>query len=235
MSHAAVQPNEGKALEIEVRGQRWARLPVRTHVITDTDDLDTVIKTYAAPMLRAGDLLFMSERMVAITQGRAYPIDSIKPSRLATFLVRFVTKTPAGIGLGSGWTMELAMREVGRARILLAAAVAALTKPFGIRGMFYRVAGRRAAAIDGPCDNTLPPFNRYATLGPSKPNEVARRLRDAFGHEIVIIDANDLGVEVLGRTSGASKDWARAVFRDNPLGQSSQQTPLCIVRRADAS
>jgi F420-0:gamma-glutamyl ligase-like protein len=232
VSQAALEPNEGKSLSIEVDAQRWARVPVRTHVITGDDDLNEVIARYAAPHLREGDLLFMSERMVAITQGRAYPIDGITPSRLANFLVRFVTKTPAGIGLGSGWTMELAIREVGAWRILLAAAVAAVTKPFGVRGMFYRVAGRRAAAIDGPCDNTLPPYNRYATLGPSKPNEVARALRSRFGVPIVIIDANDLGVEVLGRTPGVSKDWARAVFRDNPLGQSSQQTPLCIVRRA---
>ena len=232
MSESPLQPNAGKSLTIEVDGASWARHPIQTHTITDADELVEVIKTYAEPHLQPGDLLFMSERMVAITQGRAYPIESITPSKLASFLVRFVTKTPAGIGLGSGWTMELAIREVGAWRILLASAVAALTKPFGVRGMFYRVAGRRAAAIDGPTDNTLPPYNRYATLGPSKPDAVARSLRERLGHDVVIIDANDLGVDVLGRTSGVSKAFAKAVFRDNPLGQSSQRTPLCIVRRA---
>lgn len=232
MTDASLKPNEGKTLAIVVEGGSWARLPIRTHVITGEDVLDDVIETYAGPHLQPGDFLFMSERMVAITQGRAYPIDGIVPSKLATFLVRFVTKTPAGIGLGSGWTMELALREVGRSRILAAATVAAITKPFGMRGMFYRVAGRKVAAIDGPCDNTLPPYNRYATLGPSKPNDVARALRQRFNTEVVIIDANDLGVVILGRTSGVGKDFARSVFRDNPLGQSAQQTPLCIVRRA---
>lgn len=227
-----LRANEGKSVEIEVDGERWLRLPIKTHTVTTSDDLGAVVERYAAAHLAAGDLLFMSERMVAITQGRAYPIEQIKASRLAKFLVRFVVKTPYGIGLGSEWTMELAIREVGRARILLAALVSALTKPFGIRGMFYRVAGRKVAAIDGPTEHTLPPYNRYATLAPERPDDVARDLRARFGCGVVIIDANDLGVEVLGRSDdGIDIGFARAVFRDNPLGQSSQSTPLCIVRR----
>ena len=40
--------------------------------------------------------------------------------------------------------------EVGAPRILLAAAASAVTKPFGVHGVFYRVAGPQAKAIDGP-------------------------------------------------------------------------------------
>jgi F420-0:gamma-glutamyl ligase-like protein len=227
-----LEPNEGKALTIDIGGETWARYPIKTRLVLPEDDLFSVIEEHAAPHLQPGDILIMSERMVAVTQGRAYPIKEIEPSRLAHFLVRFVHKSPYGIGLGSGWTMELALREVGRPRILAAAAAAAITKPFGLRGVFYRVAGRDAAAIDGPTDNTLPPFNEYATLGPKDAPAVARRLKQRFGCEVVIIDANDLGVAVLGHTDGVTERFAEQVFRDNPLGQSSQQTPLCVVRRA---
>ncbi|HEX9713509.1 MAG TPA: coenzyme F420-0:L-glutamate ligase [Actinomycetota bacterium] len=228
---SGLAPNEGKSLAIEVNGRVWDRLPIRTHLITADDDLTAVVRDATTPHRQPGDIIFLSERMVAVTQGRAYPIDEIQPSRLARFLVRFVYKSPYGIGLGSPWTMELALREVGRPRILAAAAAAAATKPFGVRGVFYKVAGRAAAAIDGPTENTIPPYNRCATLGPSKPNLVARALRDALGHEIVIIDANDLGVDVLGASSRAvGGRWAEQVFRDNPLGQSGQQTPVCLVR-----
>ncbi|MBI4434837.1 F420-0--gamma-glutamyl ligase [Candidatus Uhrbacteria bacterium] len=213
---------------------RFARFPIRTHVVAQRDDLVDLVRRYAVPYLRPSDLLAISERIVAITQGRAFPIREITPSWWATFLVRFVTKSPYGIGLGSPWTMELAIREAGLPRILFAATVAAITKPFGIRGMFYRVVGKHINAIDGPCDYTIPLASgeRYAKLGPKDPNIVAERLAREIGVGTAIIDANDLGVEVLGVSEGVDREFVRAVFRDNPLGQSDEQTPLAIVRGA---
>ena len=228
-------PNAGKKLTILTAGGTYARLPVKTHVITDKDDIVDVAKRYAEPHLKEGDLLFISERIVAISQGRAYPIKDIHPSRLARLLVRFVHKSPYGIGLGSPWTMELAIREAGALRILFAAAAAALTKPLGMRGVFYNVVGNNINAIDGPCSYTLPPYNSYAKLGPAEPDNVARRLKTELGFEVVIIDANDLGVAILGKsTPDIPDDFCKEVFRDNPLGQSAEQTPLCIVREVSA-
>lgn len=234
MEHQSAQPNPTKQLTITVDKNVWQRIPVRTHVITKEDSIADVVNTYVAHLLKPDDVLFISERVVAITQGRSYRIVDIVPSRLATFLVRFVHKSPYGIGLGSPWTMELAIQEVGAWRILLAAAAAAVTKPFGIRGVFYRVTGRAAAAIDGPCSYTLPPYNECATLGPKDPHGVAKTLSEQLGVEVVIIDANDLGRDILGRSSKKIDiAWAEQVFRDNPLGQSSEQTPLCIVRKSE--
>ncbi len=223
--------NPGKTLLRTVGGMTYARWPIRTRVITAEDNLYDLVKQYAAPFLKPRDLLAISERIVAITQGRAFPVESIRPSKLATFLSRFVHKTPAGIGVGSPWTMELALREVGVGRILLAVAVAALTKPIGIRGMFYRVAGSKVRTIDGPCDYTLPPYNAYAVLGPRDPDRVARSIKRRFKCDTIIIDANDLGVNILGASRPSLKDKGVAeLFADNPLGQSREQTPFGIVR-----
>jgi hypothetical protein len=52
-----------------------------------------------------------------------------------------VTRPGYGIGLGTPQTMQLAIDEVGAPRILFAAAASAVTKPFGIHGVFYRLAG----------------------------------------------------------------------------------------------
>ena len=227
-----MEPNSGKKLEILVDGSSWQRLPVRTHIITKDDSIADVVKKYAGPHLQSGDMLFISERIVAISQGRAYPIKDIYPSWLAKLLVKFVHKSPYGIGLGSPWTMELAIREAGAARMLLGAAAAVITKPFGMKGVFYRVVGHDVNAIDGPCDYTLPPYNDYAKLGPAKPMKVAKELSAAIGHGVVIIDANDLGANVLGKSNPDITDnFCKAVFKDNPLGQSKEQTPLCIVRK----
>lgn len=227
-----INPNEGKNLEILVGNQKWSRLPIKTHVITDKDDILEVVEKYTSPYLEENDLVFISERIVAISQGRAFPIKDIKPSWWAKKLSKFIYKSPYGIGLGSPWTMELAILEAGLLRILFAAALSAITKPFGIRGVFYKAVGKDINAIDGPCDYTLPPYNKYAKLGPEKPNKVAKNIEKKIGHKIVIIDANDLGVNVLGRSSNEIEDeFCQEVFRDNPLGQSSEQTPICIVRK----
>jgi len=129
--------------------------------------------------------------------------------------------------------MELAIREAGLLRVTAAAAVAGVARLFGARGVFYRVCGCNVAAIDGPCDYTLPPYNRYAILGPSEPDEVAESVSRATGAPVAIIDANDLGVTVLGISSGCPEcAFLAEVLADNPLGQSCEQTPIGIVRPA---
>jgi len=224
--------NPGKQINIAIGDQKFARLPIKTHVITKDDDILAAVEKYAKPVVNPNDLLFISERVVAISQGRAFPIKDIKPSILAKFLVKFVHKSPYGIGLGSPWTMELAIREAGVWRILLAVIISALTKPLGVRGLFYKVVGKNINAIDGPCSYTLPPYNEYAKLGPDKPNLVANQIREKIGCEVVIIDANDLGVAILGKSdSKIDDDFCKKVFADNPLGQSLEQTPFCLVRK----
>jgi F420-0:gamma-glutamyl ligase-like protein len=227
-------PNLGKQLVIEVENKKYARYPIKTHIISDKDDIIDVCVKYASPHLKENDLLFISEKIVAISQGRAFHIKDIKPSFLAKILVKFVHKSPYGIGLGSPWTMELAIRETGALRILIAAFASAITKPFGIKGVFYKVVGNNINAIDGPCDYTLPPYNQYAKLGPKDPDGVALKIKQRIHNDVVIIDANDLGVNVLGKSNESITDeFCEKVFKDNPLGQASEQTPLCIVRIAD--
>ncbi|HLD31926.1 MAG TPA: coenzyme F420-0:L-glutamate ligase [Patescibacteria group bacterium] len=223
--------NPGKELSIIVADQTYERWPIKTHVVTENDDIVLLVEEYVQPYLQAGDFIFVSEKIVAISQGRAFRIKDIQPSRLANFLVRFVHKSPYGIGLGSPWTMELALREAGVLRILFAAFISAITKPFGLRGIFYHLAGKNVNAIDGPCSYTLPPYNEYAKLGPLDPDGVAKRIKERLGAEVVIIDSNDLGVNVLGRSADfLTNDFCQKLFADNPLGQASEQTPICLVR-----
>ena len=190
--------NEGKNLAIEINGEKWLRIPIHTHVVMRDDDIfSDVVDKYTKDIRQAGDIVFCSEKIIAITQGRSYPISEIKPSALAKFLVKFVYKSPH------------------------------------VRGVFYKVCGKKAYAIDGPCDYTLPPYNKYAKKAPLKPNKVAREMKNKLGNEFIVLDANDLNVDILGKSSKNLDDkFLKALFKDNPLGQSSQQTPIAIVRKA---
>ena len=224
------EPNPDRALLASLDGNVYARHPVRTHLVTEIDDPVAIVRRYAAPLPADVAFVAASERMVAITQGRSHPMTSIRPGRLARFLVRFVTRPGYGIGLGTAETMQLAIDEVGAPRILLAAAVSGVTKPFGVHGLFYRIAGRQAAAIDGPTSYTIAPYNQAATLGPRDPHGVARQLAEAIDVPVAVIDANDAGCNVLGLSRGLPRSTVERLFADNPLGQAAEQTPIAVVR-----
>lgn len=227
-----LKPNEGKNGIIEVEGKKYLRLPITTHLITKDDNILDVAEQYGKPLLQPGDVLFISEKIVACTQNRAIPLEEIKPRKLAYTLSRHVTKTPHGIGLGMPETMEYALRECGTLRILFAAFCSVVGKKiFRKKGWFYAVAGYKARSIDGPCHNTIPPYNHYVVLGPEKPDKVAQEIKERIGFDTAIVDINDLEGQVLG-VSGKhmSKNLYARILKDNPLGQDDQQTPMGIIR-----
>ena len=234
MDMTSLRPNPKKKLDISTPYGDYFRFPVKTKLVYNGDNLNDIMDESVMPFIKEGDMIFISEKIVAITQGRAFDIDDIKPSPLAKLLCKFVYKSPYGIGLGSPWTMELALRDVGAPKILFAAFCSAVTKPFGVRGVFYKIVGEKARAIDGPCDCTIPPYNHFAKLAPDKPDEAAAKLAEHTGCKVVVMDANDIGREILGRSDKSIDiDFCKEVFRDNPLGQGAQQTPVAIIRRAE--
>jgi len=223
--------NPKKNLKIEYNNKTYLRIPIKTHVITKEDNIVDVVKKYALNLIQSQDILFITEKAVAITQGRAFPVKDIKPRKLAKILSHFVTKTPAGIGLGIPETMEMALRECGVLKILFAALIGGICKLFGIKGIFYKIAGYKASSIDGPTPNTLPPYNKYVVLGPENPDLVCKKISDEIGIPVVIVDLNDLGGKILGKSNNNLLDnELLGILKDNPLGQSCEQTPLGIIR-----
>ena len=224
--------NPGKELLRTVDGVTYQRIPVKTHLITKADDMNDVVLQYARDKMQDGDILFISEKAVACTQNRAIPMEDIKPRKLAVTLSRYVTKTPAGIGLGIPETMEMALRECGTLRILFAAFCSVIGKLLGRRGWFYIVAGPKARGIDGPTEGTIPPYDHYVVLVPDDPMGTSRQLAKTLGHPVAIVDINDLGANILGFSEKApSLDQLAKILGDNPLGQSSESTPMGIIRK----
>ena len=127
--------NPGKQLIRTVDGVDYQRIPIKTHLITKADRMEDVVLQYAGDKMQEGDILFISEKAVACTQSRAIPMEDIKPRKLAVTLSRYVTKTPAGIGLGIPETMEMALQECGTLRILFAAFCSVIGKLFHQRGL----------------------------------------------------------------------------------------------------
>ena len=97
--------NEGKELIRVVDGTAYERYALQTKLIGKDDDMIDMVKAYALPHMQKGDILFMSEKAVACTQNRAIPLDEIKPGFLAKLLVKFVYRSPHG--LGRTWVKHL--------------------------------------------------------------------------------------------------------------------------------
>ena len=225
--------NPGKNLIRTVNGVDYMRIPVKTHLITKDDDMVDVVNKYPKDKMQEGDILFISEKAVACTQSRAIPMEDIRPRKLAVTLSRYVTKTPAGIGLGIPETMEMALQECGTLRILFAALCSVIGKLLGKKGWFYMVAGPKARGIDGPTEGTIPPYDHYVVLTPADPVGTSKKLAKALGHPVAIVDINDLGANILGFSEKEpSMDHIAKILGDNPLGQSSECTPMGIIRKA---
>ncbi len=249
------EPNAGRELDlVTARGETVRRYPLRTELFSRDDDLDSRVLEHAdaffkglpeagpehADATRGTWWFFISEKIVAITQGRSYFVWDIKVGRPARVLSRYVTRTPAGIGLGSPFTMQLAIQEAGLPRVLYAAAGGAVGRVTGRKGLFYELVGNDISAIDGPTEYSAYPSNVSAKLAPKDPDAVASRLSAAIRERVpepwrasfggtVVMDANDIGRTVLGTDVPGDKGRFEEMFADNPLGQGSQQTPMAMV------
>ncbi|MBT9133496.1 MAG: hypothetical protein DDT37_01525 [Firmicutes bacterium] len=68
-------------------------------------------------------------------------------------------------------------------------------------------------------------------LGPRDPHAVAKAIKDRTLLEAAIVDINDLGQDIMGVSSQHVKRMPlRDILRDNPLGQSREQTPIGLIR-----
>lgn len=230
LSFADTAANPNRHLDIFVLGKTYRRLPVKTRVLSDTDDIVEVVREYASPRVRTGDVIFISEKAVAVTQGRAIPENTLQIGFTAKVLWRFVAKVPYGIGLRRPSSMQCAVNECGAARIWLAAIAGALGKLVGRKGDFYRVAGPQAAMIDAASTSPLQPD--CVIMGPKDPDQVAQRIFQHTGIPAAIVDVNDVGGSwAIGASAGVDRKLVEACLKDNPLGQGAECTPMGILRR----
>jgi hypothetical protein len=128
--------------------------------------------------------------------------------------------------------MDYVIRTVGLRRIILAAIGGALTRPLGMRGTFYRIAGPIARDVDGG------PHTAYEhVLFPPLDTKVALRicadLERALDIGVSIVDLNDFGGSIRAVSPRSlSAETLASVLRDNPLGQHLTSTPFVLVRPA---
>ena len=218
--------------EINVQSVKFVRIPIKTRILTPDDDMLDIVKEFAVPLIQQGDVISISESPLAITQGRAVKVSELKIGLMAKILWRFVAKVPYGIGLRAPSSMQCAIDECGSLRILCAALAGAIGKLLGIKGLFYKIAGKQAALIDASGTSPVPPYNETVIKGPLHPEKEAQRISDNIGYPVAVMDINDIGgCWMIGGSRDLSKTFMEMVMKDNPQGQADELTPICIIRR----
>ncbi len=227
--------NEGKRVLISANGKKYARHAITTHFVQSGESYIELIEKYVKPIYEPGDILFSSEKVIALCQGRIVTEEEVRPGIWARVLARFVRRTPAGPGMGVPAKMQFAINYCGLGRVLWAAACAGFDTFLGIHGTFYRMLGREIRGLDGFYGEDITEYEHIGIRIPSEPDRVCDEVWQKTGVVMVIVDANDLGTELLGK-SGQLRNWRGpellSLVADNPAGQSRQFTPFILVRES---
>ena len=218
----------------EVEGVRYERYAVKTHFVEVGEDYIEVLRRYILPLYQPGDVVTLGEKVISMCQGKTVRQEDMKLSIWAKFLSKFAYRSATGTGVSEPYKMQLAIDLKGLPLVLWAAFAGAVGKLFGKRGVFFAILGRDIAGIDGFYHaSAFETYRTTAILGTSDPEKVCAEVYEKLGISCVLVDANDIDVEVLGK----SPDLATVAdgnladrIRDNPAGQDDELTPFIIVR-----
>jgi hypothetical protein len=218
----------------EADGKLYKRLAVQTHFIGRGEDYIAVIKQYILPVYQAGDMVMLGEKAIAMCQDNTVEKKDVKIGFWAKFLSRFASRSKHGVAMDEPYKLQLAIDLKGLPRILLASILGGICRIFGKRGVFYDIAGKDIAGIDGfYAASSFEIYHDLAVLVPKDPDGVCAEIEREFSMASALVDANDLDIEILGRSPSLSdkpEEFLAELIRDNPAGQSDELTPFVIVR-----
>lgn len=224
--------NEGKNVNIVVNGRTYARHAIQTHFVQVGESYVDLVEQYVKPLYQPGDLLSSSEKIIGLCQKRVVYKKDMKLGWLAKFLSKFASHSSAGIGVDSPWKMQFAIGQCGAWRVIWAAVCAGVGKLFGKHGVFYDMVGQEVSGLDGFYDHEFEEYGQFGIRLPENPGKVCDEIEAATGVQAMIVDANDLNIEILGKASSVNLDdeTLKGLIRDNPAGQSRELTPFILIR-----
>lgn len=226
------QANPGKSVEIKVGERTFDRHAVKTHFVQIGEDYIALVQQYVAPLYQPGDILSMSEKIIALCQKRVVYKKDMKLTWLAKFLCKFAMHSSAGVGVDSPWKMQFAIDHCGAMRVLWAAICAGFGKLFGKKGIFYDMVGQEITGLDGFYDHVWAEYGDYGIRIPENPVGVCDEIFEKTGVRAMVVDANDLTREILGKAQALeeTEETLLGMIRDNPAGQSKECTPFILIR-----
>ena len=110
-------------------------------------------------------------------------------------------------------------------------------KLVGKKGVFYDMLGDEVYGLDGFYGRDIPEYEHMGVRIPENPDGVCDEIYEKCGIMMMIVDANDLTVDMLGKCSKLKENWTDEqlldLIRDNPAGQDRQLTPFILIRKKE--
>ncbi len=225
--------NEGKNVEIEVGGITYLRHAIKTRFVQQGESYIDIFEEYVKPIYEEGDIVSCSEKIIALCQNRIVKREDIKIGFWAKLLSKFASHPTTGVGVGETIKMQYAINTVGLMKVLWASFASAVTKLFGKKGVFYKIVGQDVSGLDGFYDHVWKEYGDIGIQLPENPSAVCNEIKDKLGISCMIVDANDLGQEILAKSDDIELDYdnLKQIIRDNPAGQGRETTPLILIRK----
>ena len=214
-------------------GRKYDRFAPKTHFVKVGESQVSLVESYVLPLYKEGDVLSFGAKVMAMCTKNVVTREEAKPGLFANLMWRFAARNSTGIGMHEPYKLQLVINSCGLPRVLLAAFLSAVTKPFKIKGVFYRVCGKGVAGIDGFCeDSQFELYHDIALVNNENADELCDELYEKTGVPVVLMDANDFDQNMLGKSDGfpLTDEQIKDALRDNPSGQGDELTPLILVR-----
>ena len=214
-------------------GRRYDRFAIQTHFVEVGEKQADLVRRYVLPLAQPGDVLSFGATVMAMCTGNVKTREEVKPGFWAKRLWRFAGINSTGVGMHEPYKLQLVIDMCGLPRVLFAAFVSAITRPFGVHGLFYKICGKGVGGIDGFYFRSS--FDRYkemALINPPNPVELCNQLEKETGIPVVLMDANDIEQNQLGKCNDfpLTDDEIQDAMADNPSGQGDELTPLILIR-----
>lgn len=211
-------------------GRDYQRVLARTPWFEGPTDLASVFRQALGSRLESGaGTAFVTEKVAVVALGATVDASTVKVGRIAKVAAKFVRPLGDDVSQNVPTRWQFVANRIGMPRFLFACLAAGVTRPFGVRGTFYKIAGPEARDLDGM-------HGRYAqTLVPrlaeARALEIVNELASELGTPVAIVDVNDRSgtIRAVSR-GGLPAAELLSVLSDNPMGQRYQSTPVGWIR-----
>ena len=129
-------------------GRRYDRYAIRTHFVEVGEDQAELVRKYVLPLMQPGDVLSFGAKVMAMCTRNVKTKDEVHPGFWAKKLAPFAGINETGVGMHEPYKLQLVIDMCGLPKVLFAALISAVTRPFGVHGLFYKICGKGVAGMD---------------------------------------------------------------------------------------